>query len=351
MAGIAELDISYHYAEYKQSIGFKPEELYVNAGVLLMNLAAMRRDQITNFLLSETVRLKDQIQFQDQDVINIALKGKILELPLRFNYTAEAMRQARLPLDEVVIFHYNSHHIKPWSAWDKNWTGQLKSSISLWRDNYLSVMRQYGGVSLIVAFHNQMANLSQTLHSLVNQSYHNFELILIDAASTDESAKICQAFAENDRRIHYHYQASTSLNEAKYQGIQVASRPYVLLIEEGDFLFEESLQALYDVAESTQADIVVGAFARFFKDRFQFLSYPSYQLARKSLTTISQEMEESDLRNLYYTKAWGNLYRRSLLHGITFRGNQERQEAFVWQAYQRAQTIQCFQQQTYVRRI
>ncbi|WP_392362335.1 glycosyltransferase, partial [Streptococcus suis] len=87
-----------HYAAYKKSIGFELDELYVNAGVLLMNLEAMRRDNITNLLFAETERLTGQIQFQDQDVINIALKGKIVEVPLRYNYTAEAMRQNRLPI-------------------------------------------------------------------------------------------------------------------------------------------------------------------------------------------------------------------------------------------------------------
>ncbi|MFH6623472.1 glycosyltransferase family 8 protein [Streptococcus suis] len=351
LAGVSELDIIRHYAAYKKSIGFELDELYVNAGVLLMNLEAMRRDNITNLLFAETERLTGQIQFQDQDVINIALKGKIVEVPLRYNYTAEAMRQNRLPIEEVAIFHYNSAHIKPWIKWDKNWESPVGEIISLWRNNYKEVMKAYGGVSVIVAFRNQEETLGHTLSALVNQAFHNIEIILVDANSDDQSSAICQTFAQRDSRIQYHYQAATSLNQARERGLRAASRPYILFVEEGDFVFDEGIAVLYKLAESTESDVLVGAFARFRSGRFQFLPYPPYRLARKSLSTIANEMQASNARHLFYTKVWGNLYRRNILMGLRFTGDDQQQETFVWGALQRAQNIYVLNQQVYVCRV
>lgn len=351
MAGVSEIDITQHYADYKQQIGFEVDALYVNAGVLLMNLAAMRRDHITELLLSETIRLKDQIQFQDQDVINIALKGRIAELSIKYNYTAEAMRQQRLLLDEVAIFHFNSAHIKPWVKWDKEWIGQIGDSIALWRKNYIEIMKRYGGVSVILAVHNQQATLRHTLHTLVNQLFHNIEIIIIDAGSDDDSSIICQEFCSRDSRILYEYQSSPSLNAAKERGLYLSSRPYVLFIEEGDFVFDEGIRVLHQFAEATQSDILIGAFARFQGGCFQFLSYAPYRLARKSLSAIAQEMQCSEMKGTYYTKVWGNLYKRTLLTGLHFLEEAQLHESFVWSAYRRAQNIQVLSQQVYVRRI
>nr|WP_206193964.1 glycosyltransferase family 8 protein [Streptococcus suis] len=77
LAGVNEIDIINRFPDHKLKLGFDLDELFINAGVLVCNLQKMRQDKITHHLFTETERLKDIILFQDQDVINIALKGKI----------------------------------------------------------------------------------------------------------------------------------------------------------------------------------------------------------------------------------------------------------------------------------
>ncbi len=112
-AGVRDLGIE--ELHYKPEIGFGLDELYVNAGVLLLNLAEMRRDGLFRQLCDKTVELEGRIRFQDQDVINIVCRGRILELPDRFNFTWEHTRAFPARRSEAVVVHYTGAR-KPWSA-------------------------------------------------------------------------------------------------------------------------------------------------------------------------------------------------------------------------------------------
>jgi len=112
-AGVRDLGIE--ELHYKPEIGFELDELYINAGVLLLNLAEMRREGLFRRLCDKTAELEGRIRFQDQDVINIVCRGRILELPERFNFTWEHTRAFPARRAEAVIVHYTGAR-KPWSA-------------------------------------------------------------------------------------------------------------------------------------------------------------------------------------------------------------------------------------------
>lgn len=98
---------------YKESIGFKRDELYLNAGVLLMNLKKMREDDITARLFDNTVKLFDRIKFQDQDVLNITLQGSTKAVSNIFNYTDQDKRDDVKEASDLRIIHYTGA-TKPW---------------------------------------------------------------------------------------------------------------------------------------------------------------------------------------------------------------------------------------------
>lgn len=100
---------------YKPEIYLGMDELYVNAGVLLLNLSEMRREGLFARLCDKTQELEGRIRFQDQDVINIVCRGRILELPERFNFTTRHVLDYPERRSESVIVHYTGAR-KPWSA-------------------------------------------------------------------------------------------------------------------------------------------------------------------------------------------------------------------------------------------
>jgi lipopolysaccharide biosynthesis glycosyltransferase len=110
-AGVFDLYID--LIDYKKEIGFSKDDLYVNAGVILFNLDAIRRDNISQKLLSAAKEFSGKVRFQDQDILNIIFKDKIKVVPDKFNFTVGNMLKDKELINSAAILHYNGS-IKPW---------------------------------------------------------------------------------------------------------------------------------------------------------------------------------------------------------------------------------------------
>jgi lipopolysaccharide biosynthesis glycosyltransferase len=100
---------------YKNRIGLNKNALYVNGGVLLMNLSAMRRDNIVKLMIENAGKLGDKVTWVDQDVINFSLQNKIKTLDVRFNWNHEFHEKYPQQTSKAVISHF-SGIAKPWSV-------------------------------------------------------------------------------------------------------------------------------------------------------------------------------------------------------------------------------------------
>jgi lipopolysaccharide biosynthesis glycosyltransferase len=113
ISGLTELDGSEKSLGYKELIGFKQDELYINAGVMLLNLKKIRDDNITTLLFENTIHLINTIKFQDQDVINITMQGKVKAISNTFNYTDQDKKDDNKKTTELAVIHYTGS-TKPW---------------------------------------------------------------------------------------------------------------------------------------------------------------------------------------------------------------------------------------------
>lgn len=98
---------------HKQSIGLGADDLYINAGVLLMNLKLIRQDNLGEKLINATKELWNKIKYQDQDVINIVCKGKIKKINNMYNFATHNMLYNAKLIDTAKIIHYTGSK-KPW---------------------------------------------------------------------------------------------------------------------------------------------------------------------------------------------------------------------------------------------
>ncbi len=104
---------------YKAQIGFSDSDLYINAGVLLLNLSAIRKDNIVEKLFHNTKKLADKILYQDQDIINITFKNNIKELDSVFNFATINVKEEKDKRNSAIIIHYTGKR-KPWHKGCKN---------------------------------------------------------------------------------------------------------------------------------------------------------------------------------------------------------------------------------------
>ncbi len=77
-------------------------------------------------------------------------------------------------------------------------------------------------ISVFVPVYNAVTYLEGNVNSLINQTYNNWELILVDDGSKDDSGQICDGFAQKDNRIHVIHQKNTGAGAARNKGITVA---------------------------------------------------------------------------------------------------------------------------------
>jgi len=115
IAGSHKPYIATQFPGYRESLGLSVDDLYINSGVILMNLAEIRKSHKVAELFENTIRMKDIIKIQDQDVINITFKGKIKPVSNIYNYTTKDRIEKTQEDAAVVIVHFNTAN-KPWKS-------------------------------------------------------------------------------------------------------------------------------------------------------------------------------------------------------------------------------------------
>ncbi len=111
-------------------------------------------------------------------------------------------------------------------------------------------------ISVIIPVYNMQSYLSDCLNSVINQTYNNLEIIIIDDGSTDGSSEICDEYAQNDKRVCVIHQSNSGLVNARKKGLEIASGKYVGFVDSDDWIDPEMYEYLYSKMLETKAQIV-----------------------------------------------------------------------------------------------
>lgn len=100
---------------YKEYIGLKNDDIYINSGVMLLNLDKIREFNKVKELFNNTKKLRNIIKIQDQDIINITFNRNIKNISNIYNYTESDRKEKSRKNSEVIIAHFNTSN-KPWNS-------------------------------------------------------------------------------------------------------------------------------------------------------------------------------------------------------------------------------------------
>lgn len=114
-----------------------------------------------------------------------------------------------------------------------------------------------GRVSVVVPVYNVEQYLDRCVTSIVNQSYQDLEIILVDDGSPDRSPALCDAWAKKDSRIKVIHKANAGAGYARNTGIEHATGEYVCLFDSDDYVALHAIETVYKEAVDHQADIVI----------------------------------------------------------------------------------------------
>ncbi|MDD6488048.1 MAG: glycosyltransferase [Spirochaetales bacterium] len=126
-------------------------------------------------------------------------------------------------------------------------------------------------LSIIVPVYNAAKYLSQCIDSVLAQTFTDFELILVNDGSTDESEKICLSYKEQDTRIKYVYKENGGAASARKTGLEYAEGEYIGWVDSDDWIEPEMFQALYENAAANKADISACGVVQEYADRKNLL--------------------------------------------------------------------------------
>ncbi|HFU4450437.1 TPA: glycosyltransferase [Streptococcus suis] len=118
-------------------------------------------------------------------------------------------------------------------------------------------------VSAIVTAYNVAPYIEECIQSILNQTYQNLEIIIVNDGSTDLTAKICDKLASQDSRIKVIHKENGGASEAKNLGVRHASGDYLTLIDGDDLIEKELISTLYRHCKEEQADISMGHYFRY----------------------------------------------------------------------------------------
>ena len=117
-------------------------------------------------------------------------------------------------------------------------------------------------VSVIIPVFNVEKYLSSCVNSVLNQSYTNLEIILVDDGSTDNSGSLCDEFQKRDDRVKVYHKPNEGLGYTRNFGIDHASGKYIMLLDSDDYIELEMIQRMYDRAIENSADLVVEGYVK-----------------------------------------------------------------------------------------
>lgn len=168
-------------------------------------------------------------------------------------------------------------------------------------------------ISIIVPIYNGQQHIESCVHSLLAQESHNFEVILVDDGSDDNSSEICDSYAKRYQFITVIHQKNRGLSAARNAGIMTAQGRYVLFVDVDDVISDKTVAEIGGMAEATNADLVLFGFW-YYKVKENILignEIDENYVGKKD--EFFYDMLIAMIDNEFFNAPWNKLIKRSIL--------------------------------------
>lgn len=171
-------------------------------------------------------------------------------------------------------------------------------------------------VSVIVPIYKVEEFLDRCVKSILNQTYKNLEVFLVDDGSPDNCPKMCDDWAKKDKRIKVIHKPNGGLSDARNAGLDVANGDYICFVDSDDFIHEKYVETLLNNLEETNSDLSVCAFCKVYEGK-DYKAKEENSLTVYEGEDILKEMFESVQPGTIV--AWSKLYKKEIFaDGLRF---------------------------------
>jgi len=195
-------------------------------------------------------------------------------------------------------------------------------------------------ISVIVPVYGVEQYLDRCVESIVNQTYQNLEIILVDDGSPDNCPAMCDVWAEKDSRIKVIHKENGGLSDARNAGMELATGELMGFVDSDDWIASEMYQLLYENMVETGSDISCCGVEMVWED-----GTPSRMLTKTGCCVLNREeameaiIEESWMKQ----PVWYKLYKNELIRDILFPVGKYHEDVFwSYKAVGRAKKVSVF---------
>ncbi len=169
-------------------------------------------------------------------------------------------------------------------------------------------------ISVIVPIYKVEKYLDRCINSIINQTYHNLEILLVDDGSPDNSGKICDEYAQKDKRIKVIHKQNGGLSDARNAALKIAQGDYIGFVDSDDYIKEDMFETLFRLSEENNAEISIVSYYELIEDRLISVRDSGELQIMDKIEAIKELLIDTKIQSY----AWNKLFKKELFNGITF---------------------------------
>lgn len=170
-------------------------------------------------------------------------------------------------------------------------------------------------MSVIIPVYNAEKYLDRCIQSVINQTYKNIEIFLVDDGSKDNSAFLCDMYAKQDSRIIVYHEENQGVFYARNKALDCLSGDYIIFVDSDDYIASDLIEISLQTALNEQADIVIFQYQKFINS-LNPIAHHMHAVIDSSLST--EEIQYRIMINKISNFLWAAFYRSSLWKDIRF---------------------------------
>ena len=169
-------------------------------------------------------------------------------------------------------------------------------------------------ISVIVPVYKVEDYLEKCIQSIINQTYNNLQIILVDDGSPDNCGKICDVYAKKDKRIEVVHKNNGGLSDARNVGINKAKGEYIAFVDSDDYIEKSMYKDMYNLMKKRKADVCICNFYNV-EGNNKILKNPNKGIQEYDKISILKEIL---LDTKVQSYAWNKLYKKEVFNNIKY---------------------------------
>ena len=199
-------------------------------------------------------------------------------------------------------------------------------------------------ISIIVPVYNVEQYVEKCVQSIINQTYKNLEIILVDDGSKDNSGHICDELKLKDDRIQVIHKQNGGLSDARNAGLKIAKGEYIGFVDSDDYIAEDMFETLYNLNKKYNSEISIVSFYEIYNGKVIGVRDTKDLQELSKTEAIKELLIDTNIQSY----AWNKLFKKELFEGLEFPTNKNFEDiATTLLLFEKANKVVLFEDPKY----